>query len=265
MDGIGGAAGAYTLNVNGPCSGSLPNLTDNGSTRSPNGTRALSIVAKIINNGVGTVGPGANFYTKFFLNTMPNFSGAYPLVSLNYNNLTIPPSNSSTYSFTTTIPNSIPSGYYYLLEMIDYSDAVNETTNGDNNFYFNGTFYVPPALTGGADDRSLVTEIVVPDVTISDVGQGDMSQVVPIEEMQSIEKSFVEVTNCTAKVFGYEISTSPVTENTTYLLVNYLNQIISQGKANGGAISCSVNTSGIYFLAIDDGRGNRCVQKIFVN
>lgn len=260
VDGYQGAVGNYTLTVSssvGGGGGGLPNLVDNNSSKITSG-RSITITAAIKNIGSAYAGP-ASFRTFFVLSLDPYIGNDYPLGYLNYTNFTIPPGGTNNYTFSWTIPNSIPAGTYYLIETLDYDNSIIESDD-NNSWYFYGTFYVPPGFAGG--------------------GSEDNNNIATIQLSDSLEYNELEIRNhsttshiqskklsksCEVSVRGFNIDVSNVDFLSEYLLYNALGDIISKGNANAGSIQCRVNVPGIYFISIVDGSGNKCVQKVFVN
>lgn len=258
VDGVNNSQASYQLKVT-PC----PDITDNGSTKSiPLNSRQLTITANIKNVGCGNFSsPSGSFSTRFFLNTVPNLSGAYTLVTLNYTGgWSIAPNGTNSYTFTWTIPSSIPAGTYYLLETLDYYNNVCEA-NESNSWYFGGgPFTIPPAVAGVVDDRAADSEVFASGEVVPVETEPVLTQTAPIDASFTIVPTKCEVT-----VTGMKISASQVFEDSEFMLANGLGQIICSGKAKNGTIACEAPAIGIYFLTIVDRTGNKCAQKVFVN
>lgn len=262
VDGVNGSTGYYTMTVAAPCV-NLPNLTDYSSTKTASG-RNVTINARVVNNGAGNAGA---FITRFYLSSDPAFGNDYYFGGLSYNGLQAGYYNS--YTYTWTISASVPSGNYYVLEWIDYANTVAESNENDNGWYLGSTIFLPPAFGDGhVDGRAGVVGMVkiVADTTNESIeltlAEGGDDIPVQISMPYNLEQN-TKAQVCTAKVSGYDISAT-VEPGSRYLLTKPLGRVICQGKDNDGAINCSTQTTGIYFLTIVSSTGERCTQKVFV-
>lgn len=258
VDGYQGAVGNYTLTVSssgGGGGGGLPNLIDNGSSRIPSG-RTITIIAAIKNAGNANLGP-INIRTRFVLSNDIYLGNDYGLVYLNYNGLILPAGNTHNYTFNWTIPSSIPAGTYYLIETLDYDNAVAESDD-NNSWYFSGSFYVPPGFAGGSEEENINATVELSNIS-------DERKLEIRNEPTTYHISTKQIIrSCEVLINGFEIDVYNVDNFSEYYLYNSLGNMVCKGRANEGSIQCKVDVSGIYFISIIDGSGNKCVEKLFV-
>ncbi len=232
----------------------LPDLTDGGSSRLPNG-RNITITASIKNAGNSNAGP-ASFTTRFVLSSDIYLGNDYHLVYLNYNNFTITPGNTYNYTFNWNIQSSIPSGYYYLIETLDYYNAVNES-NENNSWYFAGQFYVPPYFKGVTTDYSAnAWDIDAMNLVKVDINNTEFT-------FPTFSKA-IQTTNCDFIINENQVLNTEISEYVDFTVFNLMGQSMISGKINGQNINLTFLPSGIYFLGLSDGHQNRCLQKVFI-
>ncbi|MBK6545807.1 MAG: peptidoglycan DD-metalloendopeptidase family protein [Saprospiraceae bacterium] len=254
IDGVNGSSGTYTITVSAPCVGS-PNLTDAGSSRNPSG-RNINITAKIKNTG--NANAGAFFTTRFYLSNDIYLGNDYTLVDLNYN-MTLLPNGTHSYNFNWTIPNNIPGGTYYLLETIDYGNKISESNENDNSFYFAGSFYVPPTLSGTLVERTNRVESID---AMNEYNNNSIEEI--IYEVFPTYNMIKIFNTCEAIINGLYIDVNNLNSNANYMIYNSFGQCIKNSYINDGLIHCEVPCPGIYFITITNPDGKICVQKIFI-
>lgn len=260
VDGAKGSSGSYTLKVTAPCP--PPNLTDNGSSKTSSG-RNITITARVINTGGESAGV---FSTGYWLSKDTYFGNDYGLGAIIY---TKGLSGGGTNTFTNTwiADNKIPSGTYYILEYIDYKYEVNESDEDDNGWYLGNPIYLPPALSDDPTKSGfgIVGLITIPvsydDNSPFDIPINDFDP--PIQTNKNINHSSVQ--KCDVYVNDKTIIVFNINNESNYHLLNVLGKIVTTNKVKDNIIKLNVEIPGVYFLTINNGKGEICIQKVFID
>jgi hypothetical protein len=220
------------------------------------------VTAKVANFGDKNAGP---FYTRFALSYDTYLGNDYALVNLNYQGLQANYYNTTT--FTVYVPNSIPAGTYYLIETIDHGQAISETNEYDNSFYFAGPITIPPpSFVGDPDIRSVGSSGDI--LVMSDLDQEIRSIDFDGETIlvDSLNTSITDLSDiaCEIRVEGTKIYVSKDLPIYWYALYDYTGKVVCSGENISKFLECDVSSSGIYFLHVIDSDDKQCISKIFI-